>query len=89
MKPNEKEHLPGDEEIAVDKFNGPRELGLNAMAEIQGQLKLQLEVQADGSSPKTDYICFSIYGYAGHGHTIIGSASYRHPERPKGRSKLK
>jgi len=38
----------GDEEIAVDefKFKDPRELALKAMAEIRGQLKLQLEIFA-------------------------------------------
>lgn len=36
----------GDEEIPVDefKFKDPRELALKAMAEIRGQLKLQLEI---------------------------------------------
>jgi len=38
----------GDEEIPVDefKFKDPRELALKAMAEIRGQLKLQLEIFA-------------------------------------------
>lgn len=38
----------GDEEIPVEefKFKDPRELALKAMAEIRGQLKLQLEIFA-------------------------------------------
>jgi predicted transcriptional regulator len=38
----------GDEEVPVDefKFKDPRDLALKAMAEIRGQLKLQLEIFA-------------------------------------------